>query len=439
MLHPSKKSNVQNKLLLDKDISLFKKDLIKHGVSCDNNLKSFDDFQKYLRKASLNIFDLKKRKKEKKLLSVELNFVHDVLRPSIYKYFSALGYEVDFLLIENEDNKRWNFFERFKSISARTVTGSYLFINAVLSSDDMKEYDFILFNTPHIFAESHGNEVMYCVDSLRLNTGKIPQPKYGFITIPPHPSLRNTEERDALVQTKLLNGIPVLTQSGYRGLPMLCNHHFGDVNITPKSTKNIFLASGSKNPDLKNQKILLEAAEKLIDEGTTNFEIIMTGGLGTIDIPSKLESHLRLTGDSKPAELFKLIEECDFITALMDSNTEWHKKNYAHGTCSTAFHFSLGFAKPYIIEDYFLESYDIDQSAVISHKNQDLYSAMKRAILMDSYEYKQIQSNILKERQRRNDRSFSDLQQVLEEAKKRHTYFKKLIRPVIKRVLKFLR
>ncbi len=82
--------------------------------------------------------------------------------------------------------------------------------------------------------------------------------------------------------------------------------------------------------------------------------------------------------------MFKIIEDCDFITALLDSNNEWQKNQYGHGTCSTGFMYSLGFAKPYIIEDYFLKSFNIDEDTVIAYKGQDLYSAMKKSNSFES-------------------------------------------------------
>ncbi len=222
-----------NKALINKSLSDLKKNLNRYNIPLNDDLKSLKDFQKFLSKLDVDLFDLKKRQNKKKILSVEYNIGHDIIRPSIYKYFSDLGYEVDFLLAEFDDKKRWNFFERINHTNERTVTGSYLFIDAVLSGDNIKEYDFILFNTSFIFMEDHINSGMNCLDSLLKNTKKIPQPKYGFLHIPPHLSQSTPEAEDALIQSQFLNGIPVLSHLGYRGLPMLSAHYFGNVNIKP--------------------------------------------------------------------------------------------------------------------------------------------------------------------------------------------------------------
>lgn len=410
---PYAKRSIENKDFVDKYIQPFKKDLIRYGILCKRNLNSLDDFQRYLPEFNYDFFNLEQRKNTRKVLSVEVNRGHDVIRPSIFQYFSALGYEVDFLLAEFEGNVRWNFFERFECLNPRTVTGSYLFIDAVLSMDIINDYDFILLNTHHVCSQNHMHTNRNCLDSLFLNTGMIPRPKHGFLSIPPHPSLFNLEAEEALVKTQQLDGIPVLSHLGYRGLPMLSSHHFGQVNITTKTAENKFLATGNIQPHQKNHNMLIDAAERLLGEGIKNFKIIVNGSHGVLNIPHKLRSSIEVIGDNKPAKLFKLIEECDFITALLDSTNEWQRNQYGHGTCSVAFMYSLGFAKPYLIEDYFLTSLGIDQRAAISYSNNNLYSAMKRAILLNEAEYKQIQANILTEAQQRSQRSLDDIQQLL--------------------------
>ncbi|MBQ3834892.1 MAG: hypothetical protein II816_05190, partial [Elusimicrobia bacterium] len=351
----------------------------------------------------------------KKILSVEYNIAHDIIRPSIYKHFKELGYDVEFLLAESNTKKRWNFFTRIND-EIKTTTVTYDEMDRILTSNKIREFDFIIFNTSFSFMPDFKNINMPIIESIYKNTGKIPNPKYGFLTIPPHVSGYFKGDKRLLKNNKY-NGMYVLNHVGYRNLPMLSANWFGKVNITSKSKENIFLATGNIAPHQKNHKLLITAVDKLVKDGITNFKIVINGVGEKLEIPENLKKYFNFLGENKPDKLFEIIESCDFITALLDSSVAWQKEQYGHGTCSCVLMYSLGFIKPLIIEDYFACNYGLDKKNSLIYKGQNLYFAMKRAILLSSNEYQEIQKALKEYSDKCTIQTLKDLKKTLEISK----------------------
>lgn len=343
---------------------------------------------------------------KKRILSVEYNIAHDVIRPSIWKHFKEIGYDVDFLLAETPEKKRWNFFERVNE-NINTKVASYEEITQYLISKDVSNYDFIIFNTSFSFMDDYPIKDENILETIYKLTGKYPPVKYGYLTIPPHASGYVKNDKCVLKNYKL-NNTYILNHVGYGGIPMLCANYFGETQITSKSKNNIFLATGNISGQ-KNHNLLIDAALKLDQENITNFKIIINGVGTQLEIPQNLKKYFEFVGDNKPNKLFQLIEEADFITALLDSSIEWQRQQYGHGTCSCALMHSLAFGKPLLIEDYFVKNYKLNDNNCLTYQKQDLYSAMKRAIQLKENEYLEIQQNILSDS---NNRTLQTLQEL---------------------------
>lgn len=353
-------------------------------------------------------FQLRERKNNKKILSVEVGYGHDVIRPSLYKYFRGLGYEVDFLLCGNKPEDRWNFFHRIKDYKARELIGNEAFIAAVLSLPVMEEYDYIFLNSNFVYNQNRFDSNLDYKKFMRA-LGLKDRCKHGFLTIPPHPAYyENTD-------TNLRH----FTHLGTKHTPMLSVSYFGDVKITPKSDKNIFLVTGNINHDQKNHDMVFEAVRQLLDEGVTNFELWINGMLmNELVIPPALKEHIKYLGENKPETLFPILEQADFIIAGLDSTQQWQRNSYAQGTCSVGLMYSMGFGKVYILEDMFASAFGLnDQQAIIYSKGM-LASAMKKAIALSTVDYASIQGQILQEAARREERSFKDIEQTLKELKR---------------------
>ena len=355
-------------------------------------------------------------KSKSKILSVEYNIAHDIIRPSIYKYFTDLGYQVDFLLAETENKKRWDFFIRIND-EIKTIKTSYEEMNKILTSDYIKKYDFIIFNTSFSFMSDFKYTNISILEAIYQSVGKYPEPKWGFLTIPPHVKGFFSTDSNLLKDGKY-SDMYVVNHVGYNGLPLLAANYFGDVKITPKSDENIFLATGNIAPHQKNHKLLITAADKLDKEKLNNFKIIINGVGENLDIPRHLTKYFEFAGDNKPDKLFEIIEKSDFITALLDSSVEWQKNQYGHGTCSCALMYSLGFSKPLLIEDYFTANYGLNNDNSIIYEGQNLYTAMKKAILMSKENYSELQNQVKAYSDYLSEKTLKDMKNLLIKAKR---------------------
>ena len=81
----------------------------------------------------------------------------------------------------------------------------------------------------------------------------------------------------------------LFTLSGFQNTKMLNPHYFGEAKITPKSgDKTRFIVVGGINKNNKNHDLLIKTAQKL-SEYNTNFEIIVIGLYGSINIQEELK------------------------------------------------------------------------------------------------------------------------------------------------------
>lgn len=354
------------------------------------------------------IFDLNSRKNSKKILSVEVGSGHDVIRPSIYKYFTELGYEVDFLLYGKKPEDRWNFFIKMNDVKYKEMVGDEAFILSVLALPIMQEYDYIMLNSSSVYV---ANRIDTDWDYKSFLTYmRVPDRcKYGYLTIPPHPALYRKKDKN----------IQFLTHLGKCGTPMLSVSCFGDVMITPKSDKNIFLLTGNINNGQKNHEMVLMAVKKLLKQKITNFELWVNGQeMKAFNIPDELRKYVKYLGENRPETLFPILEKVDFIISGIDSHDGWQKMMYGNGTCSVGLMYAMGFGKIYICEDVFADSFGLDNTNAIIYKHDDLDEALKIAINLSAEKYLKLQKNILDEATRRYNKSLSDIRNVLELSKK---------------------
>ena len=378
-----------------------------------------------LSKTNIDIFELKKRKNNKKILSVEVGAGHDVIRPSIYKYFTDLGYEVDFLLYGNNPQDRWNFFINIKDVKYRQLVGNEAYILFVMSLPIIKEYDYVLFNSNFVYTPNRIDTDWDYKEFLKY-MGVFDKCKYGYLTIPPHPVVYKQKDKN----------VKILTHLGSNNTPMISISYFGDVNITPKSDKNIFLLTGNINNGQKNHDMVLSSIRKLLQQNITNFEVWINGqAMKEFNIPEELEKNEKYLGENKPETLFPILEKVDFIISGIDSDDQWQEMVYANGTCSVGFMYSMGFGKVYICEDIFAKAFRINETNSIIYKQGDLTNAIKTAINMSGEEYLLLQSGILEEAKNRYNKSLSDIELVLDLSKKtyrRTSRINKILREINK-------
>lgn len=395
--------------ILKKQIELIE----KCNINLTDDLEIIKNINKSFVNADIDIFDLKNRGDKKKILSVEVGKGHDIIRPSIYKYFTDLGYEVDFLLYGDKPENRWNFFLKVPNPKYRVLVGNEAFLLAALSLPIMQEYDYIMFNTNFVYTiDRFDTDWDY---KALLRKMRVPDRcKHGYLTIPPHPGYyKNTDTNMSYFTSLESNNAPLLSIS-----------YFGNVDITPKSDKTIFLITGNINTDQKNHDMIIDAANTLRKEGFNNFELWINGeAMKELNLTEDSAEYIKYLGENKPETLIPILEKADYIIAGFDSKNDWQKRVYSSGTCSAAFMYALGFGKIYICEDIFAKPYGLNDENSIIYKHDNLIEALKQAINLSKEDYSVMQKNLLNEAKRREEKSLSDIKIVLEKAAK--TYKKR--------------
>lgn len=319
--------------------------------------------------------------KQKSVLIVEPNSYHGEILPGFVKYFQDCGFNVDLFLRHENDGD--DIFCRFEEDRPNIFKGTDKHLKKLLSMKKVNQYEYVFFSSsaywqPHGFYNSYLNYL-----------GFEPRGKNGLLMVEHNvvPFLKEYGEEKYLNENKLFS------LSGFDNTPMLNPHYFGKVKITQKSKdKTVFIVVGGINKDCKNHDLLLTAAQKLLEEGL-DFEVVVVGGGGKLEIPEELRSVMNFKGRLSFNEMFDEMERADFFLPLLDPAIEAHKR-YLKGTTSGSRQLVLGFLKPCLINEEFAKVYGLDDTNSFVHEGNELFEAMKSAIQLSELEYSQKQNSL---------------------------------------------
>lgn len=164
-------------------------------------------------------------------------------------------------------------------------------------------------------------------------------------------------------------------------------HYFGEFEDHCKNQQTVFATAGALRDKRRNAKLLIGAVEQLHQKGIRSFSVLMIGKSESAAIPRHLKRYFLQLGRLDFCELYRYIQNCDFLLPLLDPNNELHRRYISTGTSGT-FQLSLGFKKPLIIEDTFAAINRLDTAnSIIYRSNNNLQAAMERAIEMTPEEY----------------------------------------------------
>ena len=129
-----------------------------------------------------------------------------------------------------------------------------------------------------------------------------------------------------------------------------------------------------------------------------SFEIIITGRSKRFlkeKIPKSLHKIFKFKPKVSFFKLYKYVESSDFIIIPLNPrrrNDILYKTRKITGSMQLV----LGFLKPAIINQEFCNFYNLNNENSLIYNNHNLYDVMKMAIKMNSSEYKIIQNNLYK-------------------------------------------
>jgi hypothetical protein len=127
-----------------------------------------------------------------------------------------------------------------------------------------------------------------------------------------------------------------------------------------------------------------------------NFEIIVTGrdsSFNSNSISANISNYFIFNHHVSYSELYQLVDNSDYIIILLSPDNKYDEK-YKTKKVTGNYQLSLGFNKPCLINNEFADYYDFNSQNSLIYNDINLYSAMKKAILMNNTEYKKIQHNL---------------------------------------------
>ena len=311
--------------------------------------------------------------KNSTILIFEPNTYHHECTPGFSKYFLELGYNVD-ILINLIGIDSFSLFQDIEKISLYTFNNlSEIMENSKILSSVIKKYDFVLLQT----TDKNKKNIYANLDLLNINTSifvfhDVRYINYGYL--------------DYLNQSRVwtLGNFPI----GLRINP----HYFGNIKLKDKGDKTIFFMTSTPR---RNYNYLVESVKRLKQENY-NFEIIITGRTTAFNqkrIPTNLINNFKFKQKVSYSELYKLIDNSDYIIILIDLSNKYGKE-YKTIKVSGSIQLTYGFLKPALIHKEFSEFYNLDEKNSLIYNNANLYNIMRKAILLNKKEYKEIQNNL---------------------------------------------
>lgn len=208
----------------------------------------------------------------------------------------------------------------------------------------------------------------------------------------------NQKQRVLLVEHDIKNGVDqgtltseiiTLRRTDYKNsiTTPVNPHYFGEFEEHRKGANAIFATVGAVRNKRRNSELLIDSVEILHQKGFRNFSVIVIGKKSASAIPRHLQQYFIPLGRLDFKELYKQVQNCDFLLPLLDPENQAHRRYITTGTSGT-FQLALGFHKPVILERSFAQINRLnDSNSILYEGNSSFHVAMERAIAMtpDSY------------------------------------------------------
>lgn len=318
---------------------------------------------------------------------------YEVIISSIY-YFKELGYEVDLLVRENFDKEDILCRTSFAGVGISVFKNDDEMISK-LSDKVIKEYDFIFFNSMEYWRDGKKDRVL---DFL----GFVPNTKYGILGI--YHNIEMIDDSDigflkekrifALTQTKVVNYV----------IPLFAACYFGEIHRKKEIGRNVlYIGLSNDRPIIENNiaKISTSCKVKILGKVQPKKEFVHKVGKKIINLGYQLLGQgfrYKKTGSVKGfcklnycispsfTEMFKEIDECDYVGISMDPFDEEYRP-FLTGKTSGSKQIVIGFNKPCIINSRFCESFKLNKEYCITYDGNDLKTAFERIDSISPEEY----------------------------------------------------
>ena len=312
--------------------------------------------------------------KNKTILLFEPNSFHYECSPGYAKYFIDLGYNVDILMhisgidafeyFENKDKIRLFIYNELEQINSYSK----------IFRSQFSVYSYIVIQTISTYSININSNL-----GLLNNDKVIYVFHFTYYYEIHHFSAIKNQNR---IWT--LGHFPI----GLQVVPF----YAGKFKLRNKNRKTRFFVVSTI---YRNYNYLVSASEKLKNDNL-DFEVFVVGKVKQFslkNINEKIRDNFIFNYKVNFKLLYKIIYYSDFIIITLDPDNK-HDNIFKNKKVTGAAQLSLGFLKPVLINKYFLQNYDISQSNCLIYDKTNFYDVMKKAILLNNKDYKEMQMNL---------------------------------------------
>ena len=305
---------------------------------------------------------------------------HAEVVPGYAKYLLELGYHVS-ILITPERYKEGLFskFDNNKNISYNVMTQKQ--IRKFFKKNSINNIKGLLVTT--VGKLYNGIDFSKVYSSFNRDVDKS---KLFFVE----------HEIDKLIDNNALdNPIITLRKMNYKNIQTIPinPHYFGSIKTQQKNNITNLVTIGALSEKRKSTKVIINAIDKLITQGITNFKVTVVGKGKISDLPTHLHSYIDIKGRLDFDKMYTEIEKADFILSAYE-DIEEHLK-YATSKTSGAYQLVYGFLKPIIIKANHapINGFNTINSLIYNNDN-DYTETLTKAIEMTKDQYTLMQNNL---------------------------------------------
>ena len=325
---------------------------------------------------------------------------HSEVVPGFCKYLLDLGYHVSVLV--TPDRYKEGLFSRFeeKNISYNKLT-----------QKEIKEY-FKHTNIDKIkgVIVTTVGKICDCVHYDQAYSAFYPDTDRKKLLFVEHEARFAADKgmwKDSLITLRKLN---------YKGAKsvVINPHYFGKVNITPKN-KDItnFITIGAIRPNKKNSQMIVDAVQRIYNQGYRNFKITVVGKGSIKHIPKEIRKFFDVRGRLSFKRMYEELEKADF---MLTSYNEYDPEHIRYNTSGTSGNFQLvyGFLKPCIITEGFAPINGFNRENAILYKEDENYAdALIEGINMSQDSYSKMQGKLREYEQKLYIESLNNLKKLV--------------------------
>lgn len=325
---------------------------------------------------------------------------HAEIVPGYVKYLVDLGYQVSVLV--TPARLREGLFCRFDDDRVFLNTMSQRQIRKHLAAGDLESVKGILITTAgKITARDRSRLPLFAGPRLGLKVLLVEHNVKPFVD-------QGCWQDDTIT----------LREIDYQGArSVVVNpHYFGNVEVTAKNDGTTrFVTVGALRARKKNTRLIIESVLQLHRKGIRAFKVTVIGKRAWSGIPREIREYFDVRGRLSFREMYREIENADFLLTAYDVNNPHHHIYRTTGT-SGSFQLCFGFRKPCLIVREFATINGFgDANSVVYECDEGYPVAMARAIEMGRQEYAVMQEQLARYADRLYQKSLENLRKRIHE------------------------